>query len=158
MTQDQIKRFKELADKYTLTKDDFWKSPQGFVIISRRGIEKIQSKMNARVEYEVVESLSSPSESLYVIKATGTVRMAPETYQRWSYNDSTNKMEERLGVMPRERIVETYGESSPKNTRGGAQAYPVAMAEKRALSRCILKLSDFYQLEVFSEDEINEEK
>ena len=156
MTPDQKKRFTELAERYNLTKDDFWKSPQGFVIVSRRGVEKIQAKMNAKVEYSVVESLSDPSQSLYVIKATGTVRMAPETYQRWSYNETNGAMEERIGVMPRERVVETFGESSPKNTRGGAQAYPVAMAEKRALSRCILKLSDFYQLEVFSEDEINE--
>jgi hypothetical protein len=133
MTDDDKKRFKALATKYELQPTDFWKSPQGFVIISRRGIEKIQSGMKAEVSYEVVSEFSDPTESKYVIKATGKARIGKDF-----------------------RIIETYGESSPKNTRGGAQAYPIAMSEKRALSRCILKLSDFYTLNVFSEDEINE--
>jgi len=36
-----------------------------------------------------------------------------------------------------DRQVESLGEASPKNTK---QAYPYAMAEKRAVDRCILKL------------------
>ena len=36
--------------------------------------------------------------------------------------------------------VESYGEASPQNTQ---QKYPVAMAEKRALSRVILKITGF---------------
>lgn len=158
MTQEQKQRFTDLAARYGLTKDDFWKSPQGFVIISRRGIEKIQSQMNARVEYEVVDSLCDTSKSFYVIKATGTVRLNPEMFQRYAYDQDSGEVKERLGLLPRERVVETYGESSPKNTRGGAQSYPIAMAEKRALSRCILKLSDFYQLEVFGEDEVQNDE
>lgn len=158
MTQDQLKRFKDLAEKYSLTKDDFWKSPQGFVIISRRGIEKIQSAMGANIVYEVVSELSDPSESKYVIKAIGEVMLSPEVYNRLTHDESTGKAVNRLGMVPRSRRVETFGESSPKNTRGGAQGYPVAMAEKRALSRCILKLSDFYQLEVMGEDEVTDEK
>jgi len=134
MTDDEKKRFTVLADKYSLQASDFWKSPQGFVIISRRGIEKIQDGLNAEVIFDTVPEFSDPSESKYVVKATG-----------WITKNGK-----------RTRTVETYGESSPKNTRGGAQAYPVAMSEKRSLSRCILKLSDFYMLNVFSEDEINE--
>ena len=38
-------------------------------------------------------------------------------------------------------VMESYGEASSKNTK---QAYPVAMAEKRALSRVILKITGFY--------------
>jgi hypothetical protein len=134
--EDEKKRFRDLATKYELTKDDFWSSPQGFVIISRRGIEKIQSKMGAEVTFEVVPEFTDVSESKYVVQAEATVKI--------------NQYEEKF--------VQTYGESSPKNTRGGAQAYPVAMAEKRALSRAILKLSDFYQLNVFSEDEVDDNK
>jgi len=46
--------------------------------------------------------------------------------------------------------MESYGESSPKNT---TNAYPVAMAEKRALSRVVLKIAGFYKYGVFGEDE-----
>jgi len=134
--EDEKKRFRELASKYGLVKEDFWSSPQGFVIISRRGIEKIQSQMGAEVTFEVVPEFSDVSENKYVVQAEATVKI--------------NQYEEKF--------VQTYGESSPLNTRGGAKSYPVAMAEKRALSRAVLKLSDFYQLNVFSEDEVDDNK
>ena len=35
-------RFKELVELYGLTKDDFFKAPQGFIIVTRTGVEKIQ--------------------------------------------------------------------------------------------------------------------
>jgi hypothetical protein len=152
MNNDEKKRFKQLADKYDLAPSDFWKSPQGFVIISRRGIEKIQNGLNAVISYSVVPEFSDASDSRYVVKAVGTVRFKkPEVGSRISEEGF-----EVLTVAPNVRTIETFGESSPKNTRGGAQAYPVAMAEKRALARCILKLSDFYTLNVFSEDEVSE--
>ena len=46
--------------------------------------------------------------------------------------------------------IQTYGESSPENNRN---AYVVALSEKRAMSRCVLKLAGFYELGVFGEDE-----
>ncbi len=46
--------------------------------------------------------------------------------------------------------TETYGEAAPDNNRN---AYPVAMAEKRALSRIVLKLAGLYSLGVMGEDE-----
>lgn len=45
---------------------------------------------------------------------------------------------------------ETYGEASSGNTKN---AYPIAMAEKRALSRVVLKISGFYKHGYFGEDE-----
>lgn len=48
------------------------------------------------------------------------------------------------------KVLETYGEASPKNS---TTSYLVAMAEKRALSRAVLKMSGFYELGVFGEDE-----
>tara|TARA_R110002020_G_scaffold302457_1_gene517804 strand:+ start:85 stop:465 length:381 start_codon:yes stop_codon:yes gene_type:complete len=52
-------------------------------------------------------------------------------------------------------IIETYGEASPDNNRN---AYPVAIAEKRAMSRVVLKLSGLYSLGVFGEDESDDFK
>ena len=51
--------------------------------------------------------------------------------------------------------VESYGEASPQNTH---QKYPVAMAEKRALSRVVLKITGFYKYGVFGEDESDDFK
>lgn len=135
MKDDEIKRFKALAEKYDLQATDFWKSPQGFVIISRRGIEKIQNGLNAVVYFDTVPEFSSPQDNKFVVKAIGHIEREDKSLSK---------------------MTQTFGESSPKNTRGGAQAYPIAMAEKRALSRCILKMSDLYTLNVFGEDEINE--
>ena len=47
-------------------------------------------------------------------------------------------------------LVESYGEATPENNR---MSYPVAMAEKRALSRVVLKAAGFYALGVYGEDE-----
>tara|TARA_Y100001951_G_scaffold18848_1_gene14104 strand:- start:1737 stop:2339 length:603 start_codon:yes stop_codon:yes gene_type:complete len=47
--------------------------------------------------------------------------------------------------------VITYGEASPKNTRN---AYPYAMAEKRAIDRAILKLIGLHGF-IYSEDELD---
>ena len=54
-----------------------------------------------------------------------------------------------------ENYIATFGESSPLNT---SNKYPVAMAEKRAMSRAVLKLTGFYELGVFGEDESEEFK
>ena len=49
-----------------------------------------------------------------------------------------------------DKSIQTYGESSPSNNQN---SYPVAMAEKRAMSRACLKLAGFYEHQVFWEDE-----
>tara|TARA_Y100001937_G_C7129648_1_gene336614 strand:+ start:95 stop:487 length:393 start_codon:yes stop_codon:yes gene_type:complete len=51
--------------------------------------------------------------------------------------------------------VESYGEASPKNCKN---SYFVAMAEKRAKARAVLQLTQFYQLGVYSEDEIEDKQ
>lgn len=54
-----------------------------------------------------------------------------------------------------EQYIETFGESSPQNT---TNSYPVAMAEKRAMSRAVLKLTGFYAVGAMGEDEAEEFK
>jgi hypothetical protein len=51
------------------------------------------------------------------------------------------------------KIIQTFGEASAKNTKN---LYIVAMAEKRALSRVVLKLTGMYQHGAFGEDEMTE--
>jgi len=127
MNDSQKKKFTDLTKTYGLTKDDFFKAPQGFVIITRTGIEKIQRGMGLLVQYEVIDNLCNVSSGHYVIKGVAV------------HKDG-------------DRIVESYGEASPKNCRN---SYPVAMAEKRALSRVVLKSADLYELGIYGEDEID---
>ena len=43
---------------------------------------------------------------------------------------------------------------SDNNLMGGAKKFPVAMAEKRAMSRVVLKIAGFYEQGVFGQDEM----
>lgn len=54
-----------------------------------------------------------------------------------------------------DKVIETFGEASPKNCTTN---YLVAMAEKRAMSRAVLKMAGFYELGVFGEDESDDFK
>jgi hypothetical protein len=130
MTPSQVKKFKAFAAEHALTKEDFFKAPQGFVCVKLSGIEKIQKSLGIIVHYEHMESLCIPQEGLYVIKATAKSRVQGPSQAV---------------------IVETYGEVSSKNNRN---SYPVAMAEKRALSRVVLKMADMYMSGVKGEDEL----
>ena len=102
---------------------------KGVTIITRSGIEKIQFHNNIEVKY-CIESIvpADWASPFVVIKAVA-----------------------RKGDVQ----MESYGEASSKNTK---QAYPVAMAEKRALSRVILKITGFYKYGVFGEDESDDFK
>ncbi len=140
MKESQKERFTSLVKIYGLVAEDFFKAPQGFVIITRTGVEKIQRGLGATVHYEVVPEFSNADAGSYVVKATAYLPLTVT-------NERTGKLEEDT------RVVQTFGEASTKNCRN---AYPVAMAEKRALSRAILKLADLYELGVYGEDEIEQ--
>ena len=125
MSKTKSERLNDLYKKYNLTTEDIWKNPsQGWTIITRSGIDKIQASAEIDIVYEVI---SHDLENV-IIKGTG-----------------------RMG----DKKIETFGESSPKNTRN---SYPIAIAEKRAMSRVVLKLSGFYELGVFGEDESDDFK
>ena len=117
----------ELYKKYDLQKDDVYKH-QHYVIITRQGIEKIQAKENIKISYKVIKC----EPNFAVIKATAFLNVEP-VY-----------------------TCETFG-SALKGTGykdGNCNSWYVAeMAEKRALSRAVLKLTGFYELGVFGEDE-----
>ena len=48
----------------------------------------------------------------------------------------------------------SFGEASDNNLMGGAKKFPVAMAEKRAMSRVVLKIAGFYEQGAFGQDEM----
>ena len=68
--------------------------------------------------------------------------------------DHSHCLIKATGIMG-DTTIETFGEASPKNTNN---SYVCSMAEKRAMSRCVLKLAGFYQHGIFSEDESDDFK
>ncbi len=121
-----------------LTEEDIYKDKRGFVIITRTGIDKIVSKNNITVAYEVInitvayEVINMDVEkSICVLRAAATMKVG---------NDVRNAM--------------SFGEASDANLMGGGKKFPVAMAEKRAMSRVVLKIAGFYEQGVFGQDEI----
>lgn len=119
----QKEKLKLLYEKYGLEASMFFKH-QHYTIVTRAGIEKIQQAENIRITYEIVEG--NTQEGIVTLHARGYRAEEPDY------------------------VVETFGEVNPKNNRN---AYPWAMAEKRALSRIVLKLSGLYSEGVFGEDE-----
>tara|TARA_R110002020_G_scaffold6214_3_gene26004 strand:- start:6625 stop:7053 length:429 start_codon:yes stop_codon:yes gene_type:complete len=114
----------ELYHKYELSKDDFFKH-QHYTIITRQGIDKIQAIEQIAIDYDVIKCETN----FAVFKAIAT---------------KNNK-----------KII-TFGSAlkGASYNEGNCQSWYVAeMAEKRAMSRAVLKLTGFYELGVFGEDE-----
>lgn len=131
-------KLEKLYRKYELTKDDVFKHKH-YLIITRQGIDKIQAKERIYIEYEavkvesdfcVVKALAKKEDA--VIQTFGSAKHGAKIW-----NDEKRKFEE-------------YGNTSTW--------YVMEMAEKRAMSRAVLKLTGFYELGVFGEDESEEFK
>ena len=115
---------KELYEKYNLTKEDIFKH-QHYVIITRTGIEKIEAQEKIHINYKCIKS----EPNFAVVQAFGTMDgKEMETFGS-AYKGATFK----------EGNTNTW--------------YVTEMAEKRAFSRIVLKLTGFYALGVFGEDE-----
>ncbi len=66
----QKEKFRVLAESHGLVAEDFFKAPQGFWIITRKGVEKIQRGIGCMVHYEVVPEFSDVEKGMYCIKLT----------------------------------------------------------------------------------------
>ena len=129
-------KLKALYLKYELTAEDIFTKDIGnssFTIITRQGIDKIQGVEQIDIQYEAIKCESN----FAVIKAKATKL----------YFDKGNDAEIK---------IETFGSAlKGENYKDGNcnSWYVVEMAEKRAMSRAVLKLTGFYELGVFGEDE-----
>jgi len=113
-----------LYKKYELTKDDIFKH-QHYLIITRQGIDKIQAKERIYINYEVVNC----EPNFAVVKA-------------YAEKDDAK--------------IQTFGSALKGESFKDGNCntwYVMEMAEKRAMSRAVLKLTGFYELGVFGEDE-----
>lgn len=136
-------RLRELAERYGLTGKDFFKHPsQGFIIITRAGVEKIMAHDKINVTYHVVPELTENQENC-CIKAVATK----------VDNDGVVFSAESFGTA-------NHYNCSVKTSKSGRTLphYPVETAEKRAKARAVLQITGFYSEGVFSEDESDDFK
>ena len=139
----QQETLRKLAERYNLVGSDFFKhQSQGFIIITRTGVEKIMAHDKIQVTYQVVPELTEGQENCCV-KAIAT------------------KVDENGEIF----TVESFGTANhyncplkTKKAGGALPHYPVETAEKRAMSRAVLKLTGFYSEGIFSEDESDDFK
>ncbi len=125
-------KLKDLYKKYELTPQDVFKHNH-YVIITRQGIEKIQAKEQILIKFDVVKCETN----FAVVKATAAL----------------NKKDQN--------IIQTYGSALKGATYKDGNTnswYVMELAEKRALSRAVLKLTGFYELGVFGESESDDFK
>jgi hypothetical protein len=114
----------ELYKKYGLEKEDVFKH-QHYVIITRTGIDKIQAIEQIHINYDVIKC--EPNFAVF-----------------------------RANAKKEGKSIETFGSALKGDNYkdGNCNSWYVAeMAEKRAMSRAVLKLTGFYELGVFGEDE-----
>ena len=133
-TNTNNERLKELYFHYGLNKEDIYKHPKfGFAIVTRTGIEKIMSKDNIQLEYEVVKC----EVDFAAVKCTATME------------------NEKGSGLVRLVKIPTFGTASKANCQS---SYYLEMAEKRSKARAVLQITQFYSLGVYSEVESDEFK
>ena len=123
----------KLYKKYELSQDDVFKHKH-YLIITRQGVDKIQAQENIFISYDAVKV----EKDFCVVKATAKKENAViETFGSAKYGGKKQDQETKKWV-------------EVGNT---TTWYVMEMAEKRAMSRAVLKLTGFYELGVFGEDE-----
>ena len=114
----------EMYNTYELSKEDFFKH-QHYTIITRQGIDKIQAKAKIQINYEVIRC--EPNYAVFkAIASKGAANI--ETFGSALKGD-------------------TYKDSTTNSF------YIAEIAEKRAMSRAVLKICGLYQYGIFGEDE-----
>jgi len=133
----KLDKLKELYAKYGLTKDDVFQHKH-YSIITRQGIDKIQAVEKIFISYDAV----SVNPEFCVVKASAKKEDANiETFGSAKYGGKEWNKDRNNGK---------GGWDEHGNT---TTWYVMEMAEKRAMSRAVLKLTGFYELGVFGEDE-----
>ena len=126
-----------LYKKYDLTGDDVFKHKH-YLIITRQGIDKIQAKESIIITYKAIQT----QPDFCVVKARAVKETVTiETFGSAKYGSKT-------WVDGKDGAKGRWNETGNTSTW-----YVMEMAEKRAMSRAVLKLTGFYELGVFGEDE-----
>ena len=130
MQRDKIAK---LYEKYELTKDDVFKHKH-YLIITRQGIDKIQAKEKIFIDYDVI---TCEPEFCVVLANASKDEAKIQTFGSAKYGGKVQNPDTKKWI-------------DKGNTTSW---YVMEIAEKRAMSRAVLKLTGFYELGVFGEDE-----
>ncbi len=127
----------EKIKKYELTTKD-WFQHKHYTIITRQGIDKIQAIEKITINFEAIKV----EPEFCVVKAIGVKNdLRVETFGSSKYGAKEWDNTARNG-------------NGGWNEKGNTTTwYVMEMAEKRAMSRVVLKITGFYELGVFGEDE-----
>ena len=116
-----------LYKKYELTKNDVFKHKH-YLIITRQGVDKIQAKEKIFISYDAVKV----EKDFCVVKAKATKdEVSIETFGSAKYGGKKQDTETKKWV----------------DVGNTTTWYVMEMAEKRAMSRAVLKLTGFYELD-----------
>ena len=122
----------ELYKKYDLAEADVFKHKH-YLIITRAGIDKIQAKESISITYDAIQV----QPDFCVVKAKASKdSVSIETFGSAKYGGKVQNEQQK------------WVDQGTTTTW-----YVMEMAEKRAMSRAVLKLTGFYELGVFGEDE-----
>jgi len=128
-TKTNRERLKELYVHYNLNDEDIFKHKTfHYVMITKSGIEKIMAQDQINVEFKPEKIFEDQDGNCKgcIVKA-------------WTTKNDVK--------------IETFGTA----TKGNCQSnYYMEMAEKRAKARCVLQLTEFSSLGVFSDVEVDE--
>jgi len=124
-----------------LSEEDVYKDPRGFACIKREGIDKIVAKQNIQVAYEPIKMEREIEPETKKVRVWVVVRVTASMRTGAGEHDVRNIM--------------TLGEASDDNLVGGGKKFPVAMAEKRGMSRAVLKICGLYAEGIKGEDEMD---
>tara|TARA_R110000782_G_C14631319_1_gene394461 strand:- start:30 stop:623 length:594 start_codon:yes stop_codon:yes gene_type:complete len=131
----------EKIKKYGLTQKD-WYQHKHYTIITRMGIDKIQAIENISIHFDAVKV----EPEFCVVKATGV----KDTLTVQTFGSSKYGAKEWVKF----DTPDQYGKTGKWAEKGNTTTwYIMEMAEKRAMSRVVLKITGFYELGVFGEDE-----
>ena len=135
----------KLYKKYELTPDDVFKH-QHYTIITRAGIDKIQGVEQIKINYDVIKC----EPNFAVVKANADKGDA----HIQTFGSALVTKNEQVSFKSKDGTTDYKWE----RTGNCNTWYVMEMAEKRAMSRAVLKLTGFYELGVFGEDESDDFK
>lgn len=112
------------------------------------------------IDYNLHEEDTFKHQHYHIITRSGLEKIVAKArikivYNLKHYNPDTKTCVIQATGTLNDISIETFGEASPENNRN---SYFVAIAEKRAMSRIVLKLTGLYSLGVFGEDESDDFK
>lgn len=142
-------QLKEMYEKYKLTPSDVFKH-QHYIIITRSGIQKIQAIENIEIIYEVVSCLPNfAAVKALSRKQDDSGKFADDYIEVQTFGSALYGGKEQRDVNGVKKWI---------NTGNTTSWYIMEMAEKRAMSRAVLKITGLYEMGVFGQDESEEFK